>query len=71
MKDETKSAYPVASHGGTLNQGMTLREYYAGQQMAALSACECYVTWDSSQLAKLAVCRANALIEALKRTEEE
>lgn len=32
------AAFPVASHGGTFNQGMTLRDYFAGQALAGISA---------------------------------
>ena len=65
--DDGGQAFPIILRGksDTWRPGMTKREWFAGQIMAALSAQEEYNYW--SQAAEAAVQAADALIAELRK----
>lgn len=67
-------AFPFSIHpehgygpGESINQGMSLREYYAGQAMAGLLASDDVTTPDHDWIAGQAVEQADALIAELNK----
>ena len=62
---KNKFAFPIASHGGTLHDGMTLREHYAGLALKGLLGNSGYHSVGFEMIADEAVQAADALIAAL------
>lgn len=70
MNDEQEMAFPMDRYG---NQGMTLRDWFAGQAMAGFCA-DPEIQWSQGKktevnLAKLAYEVADAMLEARKKVK--
>ena len=64
-KDNQESAFPMDRYG---NQGMTLRDWFAGQAMAGmLTIGNLYDTYSEEQVARGAYAQADAMMEARKK----
>jgi hypothetical protein len=66
-------AFPSYTGGGSV-MGMTLRDWFAGQALAALSGLNNSGTsflWDSDQLAKRAYARADAMLAERAKMKAE
>ncbi len=69
MKDNSPSAFPYARFGnngvidwGNIHEGMTLRDYFAGQYLAGLSANDRCTNLDFTQTAKECYQQADSML---------
>lgn len=69
MKLADKPAYPV--WGGAVNEGLTLREHYAGLAMQGILAGDTEGSFAPKDIAKGAVLYADALINELESDGEQ